>query len=155
MKKELLFVFLCIVGLQTDIFSQSVKIKGSWTVKNAVNDLFAGEDIVSTVTSESDQIELSVSGNVNKSTWKVSVSKSDIVWNNELEIWLRRTGTGNGSGEVWGGTTYQKVSNVNMTFFEGKRVVGKIPIQLEIRGMTVTIPAVSYSTNIVYTLYEY
>lgn len=155
MKNALILVFLFNFGLTIELIGQNVKIKGTWTVSTSINNLYAGEDIQSTITSDADQIELSVNGNVNKSTWKIAVSKSDIVWNNALEIWVRRTGTGNGSGEAWGGNTYQKVSNVNMTFFEGKRALNKIPIQLEIRGMTVTIPAVAYSTNIVYTLYEY
>lgn len=156
MKKEHIFTtLLLIVTISINGFSQNVSVKGRWSVNSSIRDLYAGEDISSVIQSEDDQITLSVSGNVNKSTWKIAISKSDIVWDNTLEIWLRRTGTGNGSGEVWGGTTFQKVGDVNMTFFEGKRSVNKIPVQLELRGMTVTIPAMAYSTNIVYTLYEY
>jgi hypothetical protein len=106
------------------------------------------------MTSLNNQIELSVTGNFRNGIWSVQISKSDIDWNNQIEIWIKRTGNGTGGGEVYSGTTYQKINNIPMSFINGKKAVNKIPLQLEIRNLSVTIPARDYSTNIVYTLYE-
>lgn len=137
------------------VWSQKIDVKGDWEVESSCNDIQAGEDISSEATSDYDELEIYVNGNVNKSTWKIQVKKDDICWNSALEVWVRRTGSGNGSGECWDGTSWQKVAYTNMDFFGGKRVMNKIPVQVQIRGMSVTIPAREYTTNLVFTLYEY
>lgn len=134
--------------------SQNLKIKGRWNVTSINYIIEPGSDIKSVITSRNDQIELSVTGNLNRSTWSIQISKSDVDWNDKIEIWIKRTGNGQGSGEVYSGTTFQKINNLPMSFIIGKKAVNKIPFQLEIRNLSVTIPAREYTTNIVYTLYE-
>lgn len=135
--------------------AQNIIVKGGWQVSASTGSFLAGEDVSQVLTSTSNQIEVTVNGNVNKTSWAVNVSKSDITWNNDIEIWVRRTGIGTGSGLCYGGNVYQKVNNTSFKFIEGQRVQVAMPVQLEIRGITVTIPATAYSTNLIFTLYEY
>lgn len=151
--KALIIVYILLFG--TNTMAQKIKIKGAWQVSSSTASFVAGDDVSENLTSNADQLEISVSGNLNKTSWAVNVSKSDIVWNNNLEIWVKRTGNGSGSGQCFGGTVYQKVNNASFKFFDGQRVQNSIPVQLEIRGITVTIPATAYSTNLIFTLYEY
>lgn len=134
--------------------AQKMIVSGRWNVTSVSYIIEPGLDIQSVITSNNDQIELSVTGNLNKSTWYIQVSKSDVDWNERIEVWIKRTGNGNGSGEVYSGTTFQKINNIPMSFINGKKVVNRIPCQLEIRNLSVTIPARDYTTNIIYTLYE-
>ncbi len=148
-------ILLPLLAISSQVFAQKIDVKGDWEAESSCYDIQAGENIKSVVTSEYDELEIYVNGNVNKSTWKIQVKKDDVCWNNALEVWVRRTGNGNGSGECWDGTSWQKVAYSNMDFFGGKRVMNKIPVQVEIRGMSVTIPAQKYTTNLIFTLYEY
>lgn len=94
------------------------------------------------------------------SSWRVDISRSDVNWNNNLQLEVRRTGNGTGTGwwifapNIANGTNYQPVSTASSQFFTGNGIYRNIPIQYRIRGLSVLIPADTYSTNVVYTFLE-
>jgi hypothetical protein len=138
----------------TIAMAQKLKVNGRWNVTSISYIVEPGSDIQSVITSKNDQIELSITENLNKNNWYIQISKSDVDWNDRIEIWIKRSVNGTGNGEVYSGTTFQKINNIPMSFINGKKAVNKIPCQLELRNLSVTIPARDYTTNIVYTLYE-
>jgi len=110
----------------------------------------------------SDEIILSVAilpqnlDNVMYNAWQIQVSKNDLDWHNDLVLWIRRTGDGKSDYNMrpQNGTYYQEVELFNALFFEGQGWISLIPIQLKLTGLSVTLPAKSYSTEIIFTLID-
>ena len=113
-----------------------------------------------TTTSVTNQSLMNVTGGILTNP-KVYVQKTDVTWNSNLSLLLRRTGAGTGLVAVLiaGGTTFQQITNSPLYFFDLITVAPltvtsrtNIPIQYEIRGLSVLIPAQSYTTTILYTV---
>lgn len=141
-------------------------VEGTWNYTIPANDILeAGHDFSGDYASSPSQIMVSVylSGGwigiwwnyfINY-TWQVEVTKNDIDWDPNIGVYIRRTGNGSGIGGgnyISGGNTYMEVTNANQLFFEGGRARLDVPVQLEVRGISVTLPAKNYSTTIVYTV---
>lgn len=89
----------------------------------------------------------------------MEVSKNDISWDNQIALWVRRTGDGTqpgtpctSGGFVSGGTYWQQVTNTATSFFTGQCRRSNVPIQLEMRNISVVVPTGTKSTTIVYTV---
>lgn len=126
-------------------------VSGEWNYTIPVSDISeAGEDFSGTYTSDPNQAYIDISYNRN---WKVSVQKNNIDWNNKIKIYARRTGSGWGSARrISGGTNFLRIKNKNSNFFSGRGWYFSLPIQYEIRKVSVTIPAHTYIVEILYTL---
>lgn len=133
--------------------AQQIVVQGAANFTYNDADIDPGEDLSSDMES-ADKINLDVKKLQKNAYWSITVSKNDINWNNSIKIYVRRTTDGNGAGSVWGGQNYIQINNVPSNFLNGYEKLNNIYLQYKISGVDVTLPADSYYTDIVYTLYE-
>lgn len=145
-------------GIQVLGMAQTViTVTGSWSYSVSSLDVVdAGSNYVGTYTSAANQALIDINRNNNGNVqWRVDIRKSDISWNSLLQVWVQRTGTGTPNhalGTISGGTTYQQITNSDLVFFTGRRGWFDIPIQYQLRNITVAAPATTHSTSIIYTV---
>ncbi|MCF2487724.1 hypothetical protein [Dyadobacter sp. CY347] len=89
--------------------------------------------------------------------WTVNVQLSTTTnWNPRLKVYVVRTGNGTGGAILNGGTTYKEVTTTTQAFFSGSLGLNyardNVPVQYKIEGMSVMLPAKTYTTTIVYTV---
>ena len=89
--------------------------------------------------------------------WTVNVQLSTTAnWNPGLKVYVVRTGNGTGGAILNGGTTYKEVTTTTQAFFSGSLGLNyardNVPVQFKIEGMSVMLPAKTYTTTIVYTV---
>ncbi len=160
MKKYALLLFLTLNV--NCLKAQFITVSGSWSPSVSNTQISeAGLNYAGSSTSLSNQVLIRVMRSTSffsgLLSWRVDVSKSDINWNNSLVLSNVRTGNGTFqstffSSGISGGTTFQTITNANTPFFSGNGNIINIPIQLQLSGYSVLIPAGNYSTNIIYTL---
>ena len=125
----------------------------------------AGTDFSGTFTSSANQVLVDITQNnfwanlLLNYSWRVDIRKSDVDWNPSLSLFAQRTGNGTPfwnflPGTINGGTTYQQLTNINQTFFNGTRTRLDIPIQYQITGVSVLLPAKTYTSTVIYTVTE-
>ena len=143
----IIFLFL-FVGIGK---AQYISVTGEWNYTIPISDISdAGEDFSGTYTSDVDQAYIDIWYWRN---WKVSVQKNNIDWNDDIDIYTRRTGNGWGSSSrINGGTNFTRIKDKSSNFFRGRGWNFNIPIQYEIRNISVTIPAHTYIIEVLYTL---
>ena len=158
MKTFLFFVIILLSAIYVE--AQSINAIGSWSVSVPSNTISeAGNDYSMNLTSMTNQTILDINVPLTTTSWRVDVNKQDSFWNNALTLWIRKTGDGVGiagsSISPIGTIPFFQLANMGQPFFTGiKNYVG-IPIQYEIRGLSVLIPASTYNTTVVYTITEY
>lgn len=119
-----------------------------------------GVDLENTFETGSDETILSVKilpeslNNMLYRSWDINISKNDIDWHNDLKIYVKKTGNGESefNTTTLGGGVYQKIENYDQYFFEGTGWIENIPLQYKITGISVTVPAKTYTTEIIITL---
>lgn len=89
--------------------------------------------------------------------WQVSVQKTSIVWDSNLRLWVNKVNDGNSTDSgarisPIGTTAYQEVSTIPQTFFRGFRNRQSVQVSYKISGVSVLIPAQTYSTTVYYTI---
>jgi len=141
-----------------------ITVTGDWNLTLDVTDLQggAGSNLVGTHSSAVDVTRVTLKKDYGGTwweflinfDWRVDISKSDTNWDANLQLWTRRTGNGTGLGSISGGTAYQQVTGVDSYFFNGNFPHYNIPIQYQVRGVSVQVPADSYETTVVYTITE-
>ncbi|WP_418121888.1 hypothetical protein ACNFU2_12215 [Chryseobacterium sp. PTM-20240506] len=155
-----LCVFLLII-LTGSSHAQSLTVGGSnWTVSiPPITE--AGTNYAGTYESATNQILLAASVPLLLGTAKVTVRYiPDPTWNNSLVLNIRRTGNGTTVCvlcSITGGTTYQAITQADLELFRITAVLAlasysNIPLQLELTGVSVTIPAATYNARIVFTI---
>jgi hypothetical protein len=154
---NILLIFLGTIGnLQSQ--TVAVTISGSWNYSVNMSDIVdAGSDFTGTYSSSANQVFIDVSlenDNSNRNfRWQIDIRREDLDWDNTLQLFAQRTGNGTGQGNsISGGTAFQQITQIDQYFFRGNKKRFDIPIQYEVRNVSVTIPAKTYSTNIVYTV---
>jgi hypothetical protein len=148
MKKILFTLIFVLLGISN---AQYVSVSGEWNYTIPSNDISeAGEDFTGTYTSDANQAYIDVWYWRN---WRVNIQKNNIDWNDDIDIYARRTGNGWGSSSrINGGTNFSRIRDRSNNFFRGRGWNFNIPIQYEIRNISVTIPAHTYIVEILYTL---
>lgn len=152
-----LILFLSVISIE----AQSINAIGNWSVSVPSNTISAaGNDYNINLTSMINQTVLDIiTVSTTSTSWRVNVKKQDSFWDNLLTFWIHKTGDGVGvlgsSISPIGSTPYLQVNNLEQLFFEGTKSYINIPIQYEIRGLSVLIPASTYNTTIIYTITEY
>jgi len=146
------------IGLSHPAQAKDITVLGNWSLTIGPADLVggAGTNLNSTYQSDPAQVYVTIS-NCTRTTekWHVNVKRTDTVWDSQLQLWVQRTGSGVGSGWLWGGgATYQQVGLTDGYFFYGKGDLSSIPIQLELTGVSVSIAPGTYSTTVTYTLVD-
>lgn len=145
-------------------YSQALefKVSGSWNYSVSASEIIeAGTDFIGTYPSNDNQIDIDLRIKPNswnnriEYTWTVDISKIDTEWHPDIEIYARVTNEGKGFGinpYMYGGEVYQEITDVSQLFFYGSAGRRNIKVQYELREISVTLPAKSYSTTIVYTI---
>lgn len=132
----------------------------NWTV-SVPSITEAGTNYSGTYESAANQILLGASVPVLLGNGKVSVHyEANPTWNNNLVLYARRTGngtTGCAGCTISGGTTYTIIPLTDVELFRITAVLAlasynNIPIQLQLTGVSVTIPAATYNSRIVFTI---
>jgi len=125
----------------------------------------AGENFSSSVESES-SVYISIESedywdkkNNRNKKWRVFVHKSDLMWDNNLRLETKRTGKGQkiekkGQPNIHDGDDFMTISNTPTYFFRGKDEVAYIPVEIKLRGISLTMGAKEFETSIVLTVYD-
>ncbi len=154
----LLLLFLCCLKSEAQI---GISVSGGWNTTLPVFSVTeAGNDFNSTYLSAPNEVLIDVfkvSGSNSPFNWRVDVRKSDIDWGVGLQLSARRSGNGfapNGSSFISGGTAFILLTHADQAFFNGRRDWYDIPIQFQLTGVSVLVPAKTHSTMVVYTVTE-
>lgn len=174
LKLTLLTALLCFCyGLN----AQSISASGSWTpsvttITEAGNSYASG-----TIQSGTSQTLISVTMPAEyllvvlvANNWKVQIKRTDTGPSLDaagLAIYAMRTGPGSGGGTgllgvpsaISGGdSVFQQITTSNADFFQGyhygNATRSSIPVQYQITGISVLVPAASYTVTITYTLVD-
>lgn len=128
----------------------------------------AGENLAPSVESQGqNQISVEYSGSwlfyffYPDKKWRIYVHKSDVNWNPDLSIEIKRTGTGsiiNGwraqSLYLSDGNNYRNITNTPSYFFRGRHGIINIPVQFRLNDISLLLGAQSFETSIVFTVYD-
>lgn len=132
-------------------------ISGSWNETIDKNDLTAGPgtDLVAACTSSQNVNLITVSGAKNKNdNWQVSVKRIDTTWDNRMQLFVRRTSGGSGTGSASGGEAFIQVSQNDVTFFTGAGNLNNIRVQLQLTDASLQIPMNQYTSTVQYTIID-
>jgi hypothetical protein len=145
-----LLIFFCEISWSIDI-----TVTGSWSENiDALNLLAgAGSNLTDTYQSATAAVQLNITAIGN---WRVDVKKTDSNWHSSLELYVKRTGDGTGTGGIpSGGTSYQKVdTDIDQSFFTGNGDRSNIPVQLQLTGVSIQVPPGVYTTTVYYTVIQ-
>ncbi|MBS3766346.1 hypothetical protein KGY71_07475 [Candidatus Bipolaricaulota bacterium] len=121
-----------------------------WSVTLDAEDLISEGALVNKVTSDSDQVLLSVNPQNDSSNWKVTVKREDDNWPSGLKLYIKRTGSGNGQGSLAGGLdSYFLVETTEKVFFTGEsQGMNNIPVQFQLKGLGAVLSMQNFSTDI-------
>ena len=137
-----------------------LEVEGEWETSVLSSEVLeAGKNYYTTLTSATDQILIDLLANQNNNSnidVRIEVHREDQNWIPDLGLYIRRTGTGSGNGNAFGtmegGLEFQEVSNVPTFFFFSKKKRRDVPVQLEIRNISVLHPVGVFTTQIVFTM---
>lgn len=157
-------MLLVVIGIQIPMSAQIIRSQTSkWSNDldggnlTTVNE--AGADLNSTLETTSNFNRVDVAGISTTQGWRVTVSKIDISWPAAFIPSVQRTSTGTPCGTCAGVNTgtsvtgYLQVTDVEQNFIFGTGTVNDINIQFKIDGITLAVPAGTYQTTVVFTLY--
>jgi len=132
----------------------------NWTV--AITPITeAGSNYTATYESATNQILLAASVPLLLGSGKVSVHyEANPTWNSALILNIRRTGngtTGCVGCTISGGNNYQALTLTDIELFRINAILAvasytNIPIQLQLTGVSVTVPAAAYNSRVVFTI---
>ncbi len=132
-----------------------ISANGGWTdLYIGPNDLIAGPgtDLNNTYFSTSDATLLDIQRVHRFDPWRIDIGRSDINWYHELQLYVRRTGNGNGNGRVFGGWAFREITNIDRIFLVGIGRLNNIPLQYRLSGVSLQVPPDTYSTTIIFTI---
>ncbi|WP_162073743.1 hypothetical protein [Chryseobacterium fistulae] len=121
----------------------------------------AGTNYAGTYESATNQVILTVSVPLLLGNGKISVHyEPNPIWNASLVLSAKRTNNGNtvcALCTITGGTTYQTVTQTDIELFRIQAILALasytgINIQLQLSGVSVTIPATTYNSKVVFTI---
>lgn len=151
--KKTIAIFILIMIAKTN-FAQTISVTGNWSPSVTTLTTAGAEYSSSNITSLANQSNVTINATGSQS-WIVKVSKIDSDWNPSLTLWIRKTGDGAGNGSISpiGATTFTQLTAIDQEIFRGTRKRDTpVPIEYEIRGVSVLVPAKAYSTTIMYTI---
>ena len=121
----------------------------------------AGEDL-DVVLQTSTDVYLNVTSdnfwNLKNEKWRIYVHKSDVEWNDELDLQIKRSGKGSLEGKgkpvLRDGNGWQSIGNVPNYWFRGKDKVNNIPINFRIMNVSLSMGARDFETDLILTVYD-
>ncbi|WBV50870.1 hypothetical protein [Chryseobacterium gambrini] len=156
-------IFIAILVVFSQLQSQRTLTVGgtNWTV-TIPSITEAGNNYTGTYESSTNQIILAASVPLLLTSGKVSMHYvANPTWNSNLILSARRTGDGTTTCvgcSISGGTTYTVIPpTTDIEFFRITAVLAlasysNIPVQLQLSGVSVTLPATSYNSQIIFTI---
>ena len=141
--------------------SQTMTITGNNWAPSIPSITEAGNNYAGTYESATNQIILAVSVPAVLGSGKVSVHyEANPMWHSSLILSGRRTNNGTTTCvlcSITGGTAYQTITQTDLELFRIQAVLALgaytgINIQLQLGGVSVAIPAATYSSRIVFTV---
>lgn len=158
MKLFILSLLLFILGLTTSTYAQNISIisLGGGTTFIPPKIKKAGDDFKNNKAKKKLKAKIKISF-PNQFTqyfqyWTVEVRREDILWDNRLSIWVKRKGNLPG---VYYGSYFRKIHTCDDFFFNGSGSKNNIPLEFELRGLSVLIPVNTYETEITFTVLDY
>ncbi|NEW78904.1 MAG: hypothetical protein GZ086_05650 [Gelidibacter sp.] len=152
--KNLIFTAFLIIS--NTLFSQTIDITviGSWMKTINASDISeAGNDYPAAYTSNTNQTIMTINPKNSSKLIYVFVKKTDIDWNNNLNLKIKRNSNGtNGNSSINGGIIFQTITNIDTNFFTCTGPFVNVPFQYEITGISVLLPVQNYSTTIMFTV---
>jgi hypothetical protein len=134
--------------------AQTITVTGQWDLTINSTNLQAGpgSNLVATYQSAANQVIANINPRSFGKTWLVQVHKTDILWNSNLHLDIRRQAYSN----LVGGLTYFEITNIDQDFFwsDTRKGTNGVQIQFQLRGVSVDIPVNNYSTTVYYTLID-
>lgn len=156
--KNLFLTFIIVGFSMVKLLAQapSVNVTGNWSSFIPSSTLTeAGNNFNMNLTSLPNQAYLDIANTNTNARWAVSVNLQ-MPMSGGLDLYIRKTGDGTattgGSIMPMGTNSYIQLSTMPQLFFQGEKDITNIPIQCEIRGLSVISPATTYSASIVYTI---
>jgi hypothetical protein len=119
----------------------------------------AGSDLNSSFETSATFNQLDILNVASNQGWRIAISREDINWSGAFTLSVRRNSTGTACGTCMGvngaasPSAYIAISAVETDYIFGTGEVTGIDLQFRVEGLSLTVPAASYSTEIVYTLY--
>ena len=164
MKKILCSFIVLFVTFFAYSQQMTIQVDGNVTFDNSLYTIMeAGNDFPASIENES-ALYVSITkfsgGNYNANQkWKINILKSDLIWNPNLILEVIRTGDGRrpdnpGNTIISDGTSYQTITNTSNYFFSGKSEIVNIPINFKLSGVSITMGAKNFETNIYLTVYD-
>jgi hypothetical protein len=135
----------------------SIQVSGSLNRTIGLSDLQggAGTDLKSFYESGASAIEVEITGTTGSTdNWQVDISKVDTHWLAGLQLYIRRSADGVGDGAISGGTSYQEVGSVSLSFFTGRSNRTGVTVQFKLTGVSVHTPPASYSSTVYFTVID-
>lgn len=157
--KYIIFVFFMMIVHTAN--GQSVTVSGTNWTPSIPTITEAGSNYAGTYQSATNQVILAVSVPLLLGNGKVSVHyEPNPTWNNSLVISAKRTSNGTtvcALCTITGGTAYQTVTQTAIELFRIQAVLALasytgINVQLQLSGVSVTIPAATYNSKVVFTI---
>lgn len=155
LKPGVLFALLMTAGLPA-VFPLTVTVTGGFGFVIDETDLTggAGSEFEPTQESLDNSILIEV-GDTTGGTdaWHIEAHKEDAAWHAGLSVSLLRTGSG--TGTVTGGDSLPvELTGTDQVFFSGEGDNTGIPVKIILDGVSVLIPADTYSTTIYLTIVD-
>ena len=131
-----------------------ISLQGDWSTTLGALDLEAGagSELTGVHQSDTDHAVISIAGATGP--WRVDARKSDLTWDSALQLAVRRTSDGTGSGSISGGTSYLDVSAFDATLFSGDADRDGVDLQIRLSGVSAALGASSFSTTLTYTVVD-
>lgn len=130
---------------------------GSWSVSVSSADLVAGagSGLVSSKSSATSEVLFDVTLTAGDTdNWRIDVRRTNSVWDATVKVWVRRTGSGGGTGSIANGLSWAEVGTTDIAFFDGAGDRSDVPVQLRITGISLSIAPDAYLTTLEYTLID-
>jgi hypothetical protein len=122
----------------------------SWTPSVGTISITGNDYTNNRLTSSVNQSLLNVNSN---EIYTIRVNKNDSDWNAGLSLWVRRTGDGTATnGSISANVPFIQLTSLDQALFTDNKYRTNVPLQFEIRGLSVLLPAKQYSTTIVFTI---
>ncbi|MFO7889388.1 MAG: hypothetical protein R6V04_03515 [bacterium] len=151
----IILIWLCTVFPSILWAQADVTVTGYWALNITAADISGGPGSPLNDTYESliDQILIEIGGR-RVFDWIVYVRRSDVIWNSDFCLNIKRTGEGQGGGTVTGGTAYQEITTVDTEYLQGSKKLKNIPNQLQLKLLSGVVDSRTYQTTVIYTVID-
>lgn len=157
-----LFLFFVLRGLPVSgqlVISQMTTLSEDLEAADLSIPDEAGADLQSSFVSAPDFNQLDILNMASSQGWKISVSRRDINWPAAFVPYIQRTssgvpcGTCAGVNPVTSVNGYLQITSMEQYFIYGTGEVTGIDVQFKVEGISLSVQADSYSTEVIFTIY--